>query len=209
MLSLIGTILGLLGSLAPEIIKYFKLKADHKHELDVLRVQADMAKAGHQYRMEEVNVRGDIESEQAVYRAAEIKLTGNKILDGLLAFYNGTVRPTIAYAYFAMYAAVKFAMYKLYVANGISSHQAIVTLWNDMDMAVFSTVIAFYYGGRFMKYALNHFGTSVPQILDGITDNGKPSKPVVVPVVEGPKPKKKPKPGEIFDVSPTIDTTGL
>ena len=205
MLSLIGTILGLLGSLAPEIIKYFKQKQDHKHELATLSVQADMAKAGHQYRMEEINVIGDIESEKAVYKAAEIKLTGNKILDGLLAFYNGTVRPTIAYAYFGLYALVKYAMYQMYITSGVKSHAAIIKIWNSEDMAVFSTIMAFYYGGRFMKYALNHFGTSVPQILNSITGNGN-GNPMrgMVPVVV--KPEEKPK--DAIKPSP-VDPSGL
>ena len=99
MWSLVGTIIGLLGSFLPKVLDYFKVKADHKHELDVLKVQADMAKSEHQYRIEEIEVQADVASEQAVYKQAEIKYTGVKFVDGILALYSGTIRPTITYLF--------------------------------------------------------------------------------------------------------------
>lgn len=203
MLALLGIIFGFLGSFAPEILKFFNNKEDHKHELAVLTVQADMAKSEHQYQLEEIEAKADIASEQAVYQAAGVKLTGVKIIDALLALYNATVRPTIAYAYFGLYGLVKFAIYKVYIASGINQYQAIMNLWNSEDMAVFSTIISFFYGGRAMRYALGKFGTSVPQILNGITGNGnggnKHAQPALVPV----ELEKR-----LKDATPPSDTTG-
>ncbi len=73
MLSIIGTLIGLLGSFIPEILKYFKAKEDHRHEIQVLGIQADMMKAQYQYRLQEIEAQADVASEQAVYKMAEQK----------------------------------------------------------------------------------------------------------------------------------------
>jgi len=206
MLTILGTIFGLLGSMIPEVLKVWRTKLDHQHELAVLQIQAEMAKSEHLYKLEEINVQGDIASEQAVYKAAEIKPTGVKIADALLVIYNGTVRPTIAYAYFALYALVKYAMYLLLMNSTTEPwYKTVVQLWGSEDMAVFSTIMAFYYGGRFMKYAMERYGVGLPPI----NGNGNGNNEVfrnVVPVPEAPHPKEpkpnKPKPGEIFDITP-------
>lgn len=65
MLSIFGAVIGLLGSFLPSLLGFFKAKEDHKHELAVMQVQAEMAKSEHLYRMEEINVNADVASEQA------------------------------------------------------------------------------------------------------------------------------------------------
>ncbi|MBX9945921.1 MAG: hypothetical protein K2Y40_17720 [Reyranella sp.] len=51
MLALLGSIVGLLGSLAPRVIGYFEQKQNHVQELEMLRTQGDfqlqLIQAGH------------------------------------------------------------------------------------------------------------------------------------------------------------------
>lgn len=206
MLSLIGTIIGLLGSLAPKLLDYFKIKADHKHELDVLKVQAEMAKSEHMYRLEEIEVQADVSSEQAVYKQAEQKVSGNKFLDGMLMFYAGTVRPTVTYLFMGSYLFVKYAQLKVITAAGGDLWGTVWKLWNSEDMAVFCTILGFWFGGRLLRSNLSTFGVGTNGNGNGKKIEGH-TQPVLIPVV--PKPREKPKPGEIFNDPSTNNLSGF
>jgi hypothetical protein len=154
MLSIIGTILGLFGSLFPEILKYFKQKKDQEHEREMFKLQMQYAEVLHQQKVEELNLTADIEESKALYQHAEQKLTGNKFIDGLVSLYNSSVRPTITYAFFALYGYVKFSLIYSLIQAGSDWKNIGMLVWNSEDFAVFSTIMAFWFGGRFLKYSL-------------------------------------------------------
>ena len=154
MLSLIGTIIGLLGGLLPEIMKWLNNKEDHKHEIEMGKLQMDAMKLQGQIKLEEVNATADIEEAKAIYAQAEQKITGVRFIDGLVALYSSSVRPTLTYAFFALYAYVKYSMIYTAVQAGANWKTLGVLIWNSEDFAVFSTIMAFWFGGRFLKSAL-------------------------------------------------------
>ncbi len=154
MLALIGTLMGLLGSLLPELLKYFNNKEDHKHEIAMGNLQMDAMRLQGQIKLEEINATADIEEAKAIYASAEQKITGVKWIDGVIALYSSSVRPTLTYAFFALYAFVKVASFVSYTGAGWTWTQAAIQLWSSEDMAVFSTIMAFWFGGRFLKSAL-------------------------------------------------------
>lgn len=168
MLSIIGTLIGLIGSFIPEVLKYLKVKEDHKHELAVLQIQAEMAKAEHLYRLEEIEAKADIASEKAIYSAAELKYTGVRWVDGLLAVYSGTVRPTITYLFMGLYMFVKYSQLRTLASETTQSLIDIIwRLWNSEDMAAFMTIIGFWFGGRLLKHTMATFnvGAITPEPL--------------------------------------------
>jgi hypothetical protein len=112
MFTLISALLGFLGGLAPELIKFLKDKQDKKHELNVMDKQAAIQSQLHTERLEEINIQGDISEAVALYKSAETKLTGYKLLDGLIELYNSGVRPTITYLVIALYASEKLDLTK-------------------------------------------------------------------------------------------------
>lgn len=157
MLTIIGALLGLLGSLAPEILKYFRQKADQQHEREMYKMQMEMAKLQGQIKLEELNATADIEEVKALYQHATPKNTGSRLIDALLAFISHTVRPVITYAFMGTYIVVKYAIYISYTQSGYSWTQAVGAIWNGEDFAIFSTIMAFWFGGRFMKYSFDRF----------------------------------------------------
>jgi len=201
MLSIIGTLIGLFGSLLPKLLDYFKVKEDHKHELAVLKVQAEMAQKEHEYRIEEINTQADIASEQAVYKMAEQKYTGVRWIDAILALYSGTIRPTITYAFTCGYFLVKVAQYQVITASSSDTWGTIWKLWNSEDMAAFMTIIGFWFGGRILKSNLEFFGKNGNGNGNGITSkHSQPSlTPIttpIPPVTDPLNPLYTPKPGE-------------
>jgi len=154
MLALIGTLMGLLGSLLPELLKYFNNKEDHKHEIEMGKLQMESMKLAGQIKLEEINATADIEEAKAIYASAEQKITGVKWIDGLVSLYSSSVRPTLTYAFFALYAFVKVAAYMNFSEAGWNWHQIGAEIWSSEDFAIFSTIMAFWFGGRFLKAAL-------------------------------------------------------
>jgi hypothetical protein len=160
MLSLVGTLLGLLGSLFPEILKLLTAKEDHKHEIEMGKLQMDAMRLQGQIKLEELSARADIEEAKAVYAQAEQKITGVRWIDGFVSLYQSSVRPTLTYGFFCLYAYVKYSMIYSAVKAGYNWQMVGQMIWNSEDFAVFSTIVSFYFGGRFLKYSLQRAGLS-------------------------------------------------
>ncbi|MEO5337244.1 MAG: hypothetical protein H7841_10165 [Magnetospirillum sp. WYHS-4] len=143
MLTLLGSALGFLTSLFPDLLKLFREHQDRKHELAVMDRQMEMQRAGHQQRLEEINVQADIAESQALYRS--LRPTGVKWVDALA----GSVRPVITYAFFTLFAAVKgSALYLLIAVEGVLLAQALPQIWDPETQALFAAVMSFWFGAR-------------------------------------------------------------
>ncbi len=145
MLALLGSILGLFGSLAPRLLGFFEQKQNHAQEIEMMRLQSDsqleMMKLGFTQKMAEINAMADISADTASFTAA-MKPTGVAWIDGL----NGLVRPVLALAFFGLYAAIKAAQYAMLADQGVAS--ALASLWGDEDWAVWAAIVTFYFGNR-------------------------------------------------------------
>ena len=146
MITLLGALLGFLGSAFPELMKTYRGRHDYSHELAILDRQLEMMRLGHFSRLEEIGVRSEAEIEKALYRHAGP--SGVAWVDGLA----GTVRPLITYAFFFLYAAVKGAQWTLLGRFGAGHNwaEALMALWQSEDQALFATIISFWFGQRLM-----------------------------------------------------------
>lgn len=147
MLALLGSLLGLLGSLSPRLIQYFEQKQSHAQELEMLKVQGQfqlqMIEAGHTAKLAEISAMTDIRTELAAFAAVN-KPTGIKWVDA----FNGFMRPFLTLCFFLLYAAVKAAQFFLLAQDGGMSAQTVLGLWNNEDWAVWAAIITFWFGNR-------------------------------------------------------------
>lgn len=140
MITLLASLVGFISSLIPEIMKFFIDRNDKKHEIQILEYQIKMQKFRHNNSLEEITAVGNIDEIRNIYKTYK---TGICWVDAL----NGTVRPLLAYAFFAMYGFIKFLQYKIISASiSISSLNNI--LWCEDDQAIFAGIISFYFGQR-------------------------------------------------------------
>lgn len=144
MITLLGSLLGFLSAAFPDFLKLFRDAQDRKHELKILELQMQQQAQGHVNRLEEIQVNADIAESQALYKTYN---TGIRWVDAL----NGTVRPVIAYSFFALYALVKFLSYAALPEHGTSLEVVYQTLWTTDDEAIFAGIISFYFGQRAMS----------------------------------------------------------
>ncbi len=134
MITLLGALLGFAGSVFPDLLKMAKDYQDRNHELRILELQLVQQQQGHTQRLEEINSQADIAESRALYRTWR---SGIRWVDAL----NGTVRPVLAYAFFALYVYVKV----------IQAMHTPWMLWSTEDQAIFAGIISFYFGQRAMS----------------------------------------------------------
>lgn len=146
MITIISAVLGFLGSMLPDAFSFLKDKADRKHELAILALQIEQQKSGAQSRLEEIQVAADVTESAALYKTY---YSGVQWVDA----YTATVRPTIAYAFFLLYATAK-AMAIIH-APEITMQTPLGAwlpiFWGEDDQAIFAGIIAFFFGSRSMS----------------------------------------------------------
>ena len=142
MLTLLGSILGFIGSIVPEFFKITQDKRDKSHELEILKLQLEQQKQGASERLEVINTQAEIAETQNIYKTF---YSGNQSTDKL----NSLVRPVIALGFFGLYCLLKvMAYYAITAAPFTIIYQ---TLWTEEDAAIFAGIISFYFGNRAMS----------------------------------------------------------
>lgn len=160
MISIIGAILGILGSAIPEFLRIKKTKIEQDHEARMFELQVLAQEKLAQYKLQEIEAQADIRESEALYKASEIKLTGWKVADGLIALYTSSVRPTITYLFFIFYALAKLGQYSYITKVTVDANtlEIIWKLFTSEDMALFSTIIGYWFGHRGIRYAFGKMG---------------------------------------------------
>lgn len=148
MFSIFSSIIGFLGGFMPDVLKYFKQKQDNAHELSMLDKQIEMAKVAHTQAVEIKNMDADIAESQALYKSAELKPSGVGWIDGLLYFYNSTVRPTITYGFVGLYGLHKVSAIKLAMDSGTDKWLILRDSYTEYDQATLSLVLGYWFGQR-------------------------------------------------------------
>lgn len=140
MITLFASIAGFIGSVIPEIFKFFRDQNDKKHELQIMDRQIEHSKNNQSKPLEEIHISKDLLEQASLYSTYK---SGVSWVDGL----NGTVRPMLAYSFFIMYACVKFIQYQA-ISSVVLSIEYINIIWTLEDQAIFAGIISFYFGQR-------------------------------------------------------------
>jgi hypothetical protein len=143
MMTLLATLLGFISSTFPDLLKLWKDGADRKHELSILQMQLEQQRQGHVNRLQEIQIAADGIEARALYKTYSI---GIKWVDAL----NGTVRPVLAYSFFLLYSAIKYAQISL-LLDFTPILEALPLIWHGEDQTIFAGIISFYFGQRAMS----------------------------------------------------------
>ena len=144
MVTFLGSLLGFLVSIFPEVMKYFHKKKDLSHELAVLDRQLDSMREGHFMRVQEITIQGQNQEQIALLRS--VRPSKVRWIEGL----SSSVRPVITYAFFLLYAAVKSAQIVAFKHMGNSWGGSLLAVWDVEDKTLFAAVLSFWFGSRAM-----------------------------------------------------------
>jgi len=136
MLTLLGSLLGFGTSFLPKVMDYFQDKADKKHELAIMEKQA-------QIQLDQTAIEANIREVETIHEH-DSSVDGGRFINSVRA----SVRPVITYLFMALFLGVEITTYYLLIQNGVAPGDALVAAWDEQVMAIWASIIAFYFGGR-------------------------------------------------------------
>ena len=149
MISLLGTLLGFGTSIVPEILGYFKQAQVNKQELAMLEAKAKYAEQLSTLKVQELDAQAEIEETKGLYNH-DRSIDAGGFVNGL----RGSVRPVLTYAFFSLFATIKgVTLYAMVSTSGMDLTAGLLTIWDGETQAIFSAIIAFWFGNRAMSKA--------------------------------------------------------
>ena len=145
---LLGSILGGIFRLAPEVLKFFTRKEDNKHELEMFRLQTDLEKIKGDYRVEEKYVDFSVAQMQAVQAANEADGKAAASSYKWVSALSVLVRPLITYALFGLYTAVKITFIAYAYSTGADWVDVMKQNWTVDDFALLNMILTYWFIGR-------------------------------------------------------------
>jgi hypothetical protein len=139
MLTLLGSVIGFGSSFLPKVMDYFQDKSDKAHELEVMTRQAEI-------QLDKTAIDANIREVETVHEH-DAALDGGAFVNGLRA----SVRPIITYIFMALFVGVEIATYYLLIKSGVAPGEALVAAWSEQIMALWASILAFWFGGRQFK----------------------------------------------------------
>lgn len=146
MFALLSPLIGIFGSLLPNIVRIFERKQEMAHEIELTRIKLDAAKENAKLELDAANVKADVDEGKSV-RDHDSSLDGGKFINTLRA----SIRPVITYVFFLLFVAVKVAAAYVMLKNGQSVPEMLKAVWDQETMSLFSTIIAFWFGARVLE----------------------------------------------------------
>jgi len=155
MISLLGTLLGFGTSIVPEILGFFKQKQANAQELAIIEAKAKYAEQLSTLKIQELDAQAEIEETKDLY-AHDRSIDAGGFVNAL----RGSVRPVLTYLFFVAFASVKGVLIYAMVSNqSVDWVTAVQFAWDDETQAIFSAIIAFWFGNRAMSKARSHISS--------------------------------------------------
>tara|TARA_B100002019_G_scaffold151540_1_gene130516 strand:- start:4804 stop:5271 length:468 start_codon:yes stop_codon:yes gene_type:complete len=153
MLSILGSLLGFASSSVPAVTDLFAKKGDRKHELEKMKLAAELKAQGMDVDMKQYEVMGaDKEHERLIAHDTAIMQS-----TGWTSALQKSVRPIITYAFFGLFSVIEVTLLMSALENGTDFREAIQLLWDEDTKAIFAAIISFWFGSRAVEKARQNY----------------------------------------------------
>lgn len=144
----LGSLLGGLFRLAPEVLKYFDKANERKHELAMFTLQTDLEKMRGEFRMEEKYVDHSTAALDAIQEAFKQQAAADDKAWKWVASLSALVRPGVTYWFMLLYSTVKIlTVWLAYQANEVMG-EVLAKAWTEQDFGLLSMILTFWFVGR-------------------------------------------------------------
>lgn len=146
---LLGSLLGGIFRIIPEILKWIDKKNEREHELKMLNAEMDFARMKGEIQMHQV----DTEALSAEVNAMSIALAEqgetSRAAGKFVSAISALVRPVVTYWFVILYSAVKIAtMAEAFSMSDNNWKEVLINCWNTDDMSMLMLVLTFWFVGR-------------------------------------------------------------
>ena len=156
MLSILSGVLGFATSGLPSVLDFFKQKGDQKHEQAMARLEMErameMAKAGYasQERIEEFKT-DQVEMETYAQERMALYKHDEKLSEGASPWVlnlRASVRPVVTYIFLFIILFIDIIGMWWAIKSGVDFATAMELVFSDEEMAIFASIIGFWFGSR-------------------------------------------------------------
>lgn len=145
---ILGSLIGGVFRLAPEVLKYFDKANERKHELAMFTLQTDLEKMRGEFKMEERYVDHSVAALDAIQEAFKQQGEADSKAWKWVASLSALVRPGITYWFMLLYSTVKVLTVWLAYQAGESLTAVVDKVWNTDDFGLLSMILTFWFVGR-------------------------------------------------------------
>lgn len=157
-LTLLSPFLGILGSLLPAIVDIFKRKMELKYEIELTKVQIEAGLQNAQVQLDIEQAKADVADANSV-RSFDNNIDGGKFINALRA----SIRPVITYSFFILFVIIKLSQLLVALESGATSVEMIALIWDQDTIALFGSIMGFWFGSRMLMQA-GYAGMTKPKI---------------------------------------------
>jgi hypothetical protein len=130
----------------PSVVRIFERKQELKHEIELSKIKLDASIRAAESNLKLEEIKADVAEGQSI-RDHDKSLDGGKFINALRA----SIRPVVTYLFFFLFVAVKVSAAYVMLSNGQSVPEMLKAVWDQETMALFSTIMAFWFGSRFLE----------------------------------------------------------
>jgi hypothetical protein len=117
-----------------------------KYNVELAKLQLEVGMQNAQVQMDIADANADIADAQSV-RSYDNNVDGGRFINVLKA----SIRPVITYVFFLLFIAVKSAAAITMLKSGQSVPDMLTAVWDQDTMALFGTIISFWFGARILE----------------------------------------------------------
>jgi len=146
--TLLGSLMGGVFRIIPEVMKLLDAKSEREHELQMLSKEMDFAKIKGEISMREAETaltsQELISMTNAIQEQGETARAAGKFVSAISAL----VRPLVTYWFVVLYSAVKIATMLVAFADNGNWKEVLINSWTKDDMALLMMILTFWFVGR-------------------------------------------------------------
>lgn len=145
---ILGSLLGGIFRLAPEVLKHLDKKNERQHELAMFDKQCELEKVRGQIKLEEIGAQRDMAIDVGVMDAFKAAIDQQtemvKAAGGWVASLSASVRPVMTYFLLMLYGAAKTASMVIAYHHDQNLAEVLKAAWGVDDMALLSGVVNYW-----------------------------------------------------------------
>ena len=146
--TLLGSLLGGVFRIVPEVMKLWDAKNEREHELAMLGKEMEFAQIRGEISMREQETVLMGKELDAMTEALKEQGETARASGQFISAISAAVRPLVTYWFVTLYSIVKLASILMAIDAGADWKEVLVSSWSEDDMALLMMVLTFWFVGR-------------------------------------------------------------
>ena len=146
--TLLGSLMGGVFRIVPEVMKLLDAKNEREHELAMLGKEMEFAKIKGEISMREAQATMTVAEIGAMSEALREQGQTARAAGKFVSAISALVRPLVTYWFVFLYSAVKIATMAVAFNAGGDWKEVLINSWTQDDMAMLMLILTFWFVGR-------------------------------------------------------------